>query len=178
MFKLTTHTNRWKFVVASLALIAVAGAGSGIAGSGVAATGGHAKRHGHARLGSRAEAPSPAQLVPFATLSSSLLEESGVTLTETQATPSSAVAVASSGRAAQIASAEMGRTAREIHFAYCNDPGTAPPISEDCWAVSLDPSGFHSHGPVGSAIRDASYLLVLIDPSTGNVLLRQAGGTG
>ena len=53
----------------------------------------------------------------------------------------------------------------EYHYAHCADEQSPAGLSEDCWAVSLDPSGLTSHGPPGAVPQQFTYLLVLLDPT-------------
>jgi hypothetical protein len=97
----------------------------------------------------------------------------GVTLTPAQSHISSDAQVSDAREAAELASSSMGASPLEVGFAHCQSPRWDPPV--DCWVVSLDPTGFHSHGPLGAKIIQATYSIVLIDPQTGRLLLRRAG---
>lgn len=72
-----------------------------------------------------------------------------------------------------------GATVRESFFAHC----VSLNIDQDCWAVSLDPTTFAAKLPgpptnsLSSATRSSlSYLIVLIDPGSGDVLTALWGG--
>jgi hypothetical protein len=153
MRKLNTNIKRWQLGVASLAVL--------IAG-GLAVT--SAVRS--------AGSPPP---ISFAAVAPEVLEAAGINLTEPQ-NPSAPAGSAASGKTAAAAASKAfgGAAVRESHFAHCNVANAAPPIDEDCWAISLDPSGFHSHGPATTTIA-ATYLIVLIDPATGQALLGESG---
>jgi hypothetical protein len=70
------------------------------------------------------------------------------------------------------------RPVREAKFVRCSVANEDPPIDRDCWAVSLAPNELFSHGPPGTKLRPASYLLVLVDPLTSKVMLAQGGAPG
>ena len=73
---------------------------------------------------------------------------------------------AASGRAAARAASRQfgGQKVLEYHYVHCLDP---PGVDEDCWAVSLDPSGPTLNGPAlpgQPAPPKPTYLVVLIYP--------------
>lgn len=113
--------------------------------------------------------------VPFTTVSAAKLALGGITLSPPQNT---AAPTAADGQAAAAAASKFygGRTVLEYHFVHCVDTQKAPALSQDCWAVSLDPTGIAFDGPEGSSTsQDASYLLVLIDPATDSFIEGQSG---
>ncbi len=116
-----------------------------------------------------ANGPGPTPVV-FSDVTPATLESAGIDLTQTtNPAPLSSQEVAESAAASYLNNADI----REAHFAHCSVANVTPPINEDCWAVSLSPAGFVSHGP--SKPMSASYLIALVDPNTGRVLLGEAG---
>jgi hypothetical protein len=107
----------------------------------------------------------------FAAVSASTLASEGIVLTQPSATP--AVPRASADAMAQTLF--PGRAVREAQFVHCLVSNITPAIDQDCWAYSLDPSGFHSHGPSSSTPIPATYLVALIDPASGKLLMAEAG---
>ena len=101
--------------------------------------------------------------VTFTTIPAQKLGAVGIVLTAPQGpTPAAAAGEA----AASEATKALGNKVLEYHYAYCTDSETA--LAEDCWAVSLDPSGLGGGGgtPHTGTPSPASYLLVFIDPGT------------
>ena len=109
----------------------------------------------------RSAGPGPS--VTFSTVPAAKMAVNGITLsTALNATPSAAAGDA----AANAASSDFGgRSVLEYHYAHCVDDQSVPGLSEDCWAVSLDPSGISSDGPPSAEPQQANYLLVLINPT-------------
>jgi len=64
-------------------------------------------------------------------------------------------------------------------FAHCIDVQSVPRLNEDCWAVFLDPGNEMGNGPFGpgSTSQRATYLLVLVDPSTDKVIEAASGSS-
>lgn len=109
-------------------------------------------------------------------VSSAALANSGITLTAASSSlPPANSVVPNVSRALDVATADAGVAARAAEYAHCDDPGMDPPVSQDCWAVSLDPSSFHSHGPDGAKSIQATYAVDLIDPASGRILDRTSG---
>jgi hypothetical protein len=99
-------------------------------------------------------------------VSASLLASHGIAFDEPKAPPPMAEA-----EAAAIASKSGGAVVLESHYAHCRMVSKNPPIDQDCWAFSLDPSRqrftFGSTAP--------TYFVILVDPLSGEVLLREIG---
>jgi len=117
-------------------------------------------------------AGSPPPIV-FAAVPPNVLSANGIDLTAPQGSSTTAAGQAAAATASR---AFGGATVRESHFAHCVDPNLSPAIDQDCWAISLDPSGFHSHPPMGQPAA-ATYLIVLVDSTGGEVLHAQAGNS-
>jgi hypothetical protein len=120
----------------------------------------------------RSSGPNPS--VTFSTVPAAKMAVAGIILSAPQgATPSAAAGDA----AAAAASGDFGgRSVLEYHFAHCVDDQSVPGLSEDCWAVSLDPTGISSNGPPSATPQQqATYLLVLIDP-TNDKFIESASG--
>lgn len=111
----------------------------------------------------------PPARVPFGGVSSSVLAARGLDLTVPTASSSAVAGAAAASAASQTFD---GAAVLESHFAHCVAPGG---VDQDCWAVSLDPSGFHSHPLDGSKPITATYMIVLVDPATGQILHAQDG---
>lgn len=115
-----------------------------------------------------ANSPTP---VIFADVTPSVLSSRGIDLTVPTTT-----APAAAGLAAATAASEAfgGVAVLESHFAHCTAPGG---VDQDCWAVSLDPSSFHSNPMEGSTTPPitATYMIVLVDPTTDHILHSQDG---
>jgi hypothetical protein len=108
--------------------------------------------------------------VDFANATEDVLANQGIELAEPKASPSMGEA-----EAAAIASKAAGGAAvLESRYAYCRMISKHPNIEQDCWAFSLDPSGRRS--TMGGI--PATYSLVLVDPTNGEVLLSQIGWSG
>jgi hypothetical protein len=121
-----------------------------------------------AAMSSRSAEPPP---IEFAAVSSQTLAAAGINLVQTSDAPPIPQAAAE-----RIATAALGGAAsREALFARCDVGNSSPQVHSNCWAVSLDPSSFRSHGPRGSRTMPARYLVALIDPQSGNFLLAEAG---
>lgn len=112
---------------------------------------------------------------PFTTVTPQELAGGGVALTQAQTSPSGAAVAQSVANA--HASAALGQAAvRESHYVHCLDTNEVPAIDEDCYVVSVDASdlpvvaapGFPDPPPMKWAV-------VLVDPTTGNVLVEKAG---
>jgi hypothetical protein len=105
--------------------------------------------------------------VDFTIVSAHVLANHGITLGEPKASPPM-----SKGEAAAIArQADGGGTVLESHYARCRVVSKNPPVDQDCWAFSLDPTRHRL--PLGGTPVD--YTLVLVDPVNGEVLLREIG---
>jgi len=105
----------------------------------------------------------------FRTVSSGKLAAGGITLSA----PHGSIPTSSAGEAAASAASQAfgGNKVREYHYAYCVDTQKVPALAQDCWAVSLDPSGYGGGGtPHTGPASPATYLLVLVDPSDDAVL--------
>lgn len=115
-----------------------------------------------------ANSPAP---VTVADISPVALSSRGIDLTVPTASSSAAAGVAA---AAAASAAFGGAAAIESNFAHCVAPGG---VDQDCWAISLDPSRFHSDPPPGSTTPPitATYMIVLVDPTTDQVLHSQDG---
>jgi hypothetical protein len=108
-------------------------------------------------------------LAPFRTVDPFRLQRAGLTVTEAvSAAPPTGSKVATRKEAGRIGAAKMPGRVIETRFVHCNSP-----ISRDCWVVSMDPSGFASHGPSSTT---ATYAVAVIDPISGKVLRMMAGG--
>ncbi|HLY86279.1 MAG TPA: hypothetical protein VKO84_07195 [Gaiellaceae bacterium] len=62
-----------------------------------------------------------------------------------------------------------GRAVLQGQYAHCTDTEIAPAINQDCWAFSMNPSGMFMT-VTGAA---ATSYLILVDPTSGKVLLDQ-----
>jgi len=114
----------------------------------------------------RSSGPNPA--VSFSTIPAEKLAVNGIILSAAQGAMASD---ASGGAAAEAASSALGgRAILESHYAHCVDTQRVPAVSEDCWAVSLDPQGITSNPPPGAPVQQATYVLVLIDPANDSVI--------
>jgi len=98
------------------------------------------------------------------------LASQGIALAEPKSSPSMDEVEAS----AIASKATGGAAVLESRYAYCRMVSKHPNIDQDCWAFSLDPTGRRS--AIGGT--PATYSLVLIDPSSGEVLLNQIGWPG
>ncbi len=112
--------------------------------------------------------------VAFTHVDVATLAEAGIQLLP--ATSASRIAAVEAEKVAQAAFSQ--RDLRETKFVRCIVANEDPAVDRDCWAVSLVPTELFSHGPPGTKIKAASYLLVLVDPVTRVVLLAQAGAPG
>lgn len=108
----------------------------------------------------------------FSTIPTGKLAAGGITLTAPHGSTPSAAAGRAAARAAGRA---FGEKLLEYHYAYCSDTQHVPPLAQDCWAVSLDPSGHGGGGaPQTGPPSAATYLFVLVDPSTDAVIEGQS----
>jgi len=67
---------------------------------------------------------------------------------------------------------------REEHYVHCVDTWARPQIDQDCYAVSVDPSGVPVLGSALAGLSDpkpATWEVVFIDPSTGAVIDDRGG---
>lgn len=114
-----------------------------------------------------------ARSITFATTSPQKLAAGGISLS---APHGSLLSAAAGEAAAGVASRDFGGDkVLEYHYAYCLDTQDVPSIAEDCWAVSLDPSGLEGGGtPSTGPPSPASYLLALVNPATDTVLVAQS----
>jgi hypothetical protein len=101
------------------------------------------------------------------------LNHVGLTLSPGSAT-SPVVAQASAERAA-LDDAPPGTTVRSSVLKHVTFEAMSPPVERDLWVVSLTPWG-HSDGPPGSHLRQWTYQLVFVDPSTGAIVFGLNGG--
>lgn len=107
--------------------------------------------------------------------SASQAAASGITLSAPQTpTPSAADAEAAIAAASR---AYSDYPLKSYRFAHCVDDQRAPRLDQDCWAVFLNPEGETSSGPAGSQSQKATYLLVLVDPSTDQVIEADSGSS-
>jgi hypothetical protein len=121
--------------------------------------------------GNKSQAP-----LPVGDVAASSLAGAGITLTPASAaTPNAGAVVSTASKALEIAAGDSHVQAKAGEYVHCDDPNAAPPVSQDCWAVSIDPSQFHSHGPSTGTPIQATYAVELIDPATGQVLDRADG---
>jgi hypothetical protein len=146
-----------------LALASLAVAAALVAGAGVVASAGSAPAAG--RTGP------PGAPVGFGAVTAARLSELGIDLHETAARPGRAQA-----QIVTIARDRLGgRTVREARFADCDVANIEPQIHRPCWALSVDPTGFTSHGPIGSKRLTARYVVALFDDASGEFLLAEVG---
>lgn len=163
MRKVTTMQRGTRIAIVSLAILALT---AGVVGAATYVASGDASR--------RADAP--ADLVQFSTVSTALLQSRGLRLTTARSEADQGALVRLSSEAGSLASETMrGSAVREVQFVHCEAPGAQPPVSQDCWVVSLDPSNYGSHGPFGAKPIQATYAVGVVDPSSGRVLIRMAG---
>ena len=100
---------------------------------------------------------------------------SGITLT-TPETPTPPAAEANAAVAAAT-HAYPDHPVVSYQFAHCVDSQRVPRLDEDCWAVFLNPGNEMSSGPPGSKSQKATYLLVLVNPSTDQVIEADSGAS-
>lgn len=114
-------------------------------------------------------ANSPA-VVTVADISPAALSSRGIELTVSATTST----VAAGAAAAVAASNAFDAPVIESHFAHCVAPGG---VDQDCWAISLDPSSFQSGSTPGSTDPpiQATYMIVLVDPASDQILHSQDG---
>jgi hypothetical protein len=106
-------------------------------------------------------------------VSTSVLVREGIHLSRAKVEPS--VSRAAAERTAS--SAEGGDAVRQSVPAHCTVSNTTPTIDQVCWVVALDPSRFHppSNGPPGASPVKMTYVVVLVDWTTGAWLLTEFG---
>jgi hypothetical protein len=97
-------------------------------------------------------------------------------------TPAIAPADAATSGPAAISAAEAFQGAKALteQYMHCSDTSMTPALDEDCWVVSIDPTGMTdpSGGPAPAASGQQQalspaplqYDLVLVDPATGKVI--------
>ena len=112
------------------------------------------------------------------------LAEGGITLLPTMG--SSLISAEAATKAAE--ERFRGRKANEAKFVHCVTTNQDNPLNQDCWIVSLQPDGIFASSPAppsdapvpggASKLKEATYMVVLIDPATSEVLLAQAGAPG
>lgn len=115
---------------------------------------------------------------------SSQLAENGITLS------APVTAVPANGQtAADTASHDFdNRKVISYEFKHCVDVQRVPPVNQDCWAVFLDPSHgavsggpryypstTRSHASTQLTTQQATYFLVLVDPTTDTVIEGASG---
>jgi len=84
------------------------------------------------------------------------------------------VAGGSSNSALATAGQSTGLTALQATYQYCSDPNVHPAIAQDCWVVVMQPGQHFPGAPGEPDPKPATWSLVLVDPSSGNVLERLA----
>jgi hypothetical protein len=119
---------------------------------------------------------------PFRSVTPAELARGGVEVSA--ATPPANLPITAGGAVA-AAKKFQGARALEVHYVRCVDNDKVPKLSEDCWAVSMNPHGIAvPGGPIvllGSGSARArhrptvSYDLVFVNASTGNVIEGTAG---
>ncbi|MDX6480687.1 MAG: hypothetical protein QOG85_1197 [Gaiellaceae bacterium] len=111
----------------------------------------------------------------FSTIPAAKLAPAGITLTAPEGPIPSSAAGETAAKAASNESG--GRAVLEYHYAHCVDSQSANPhVDEDCWAVSLDPTGVVSNPPPGRPAQTATYSLLLIDPANDKFIEWADGG--
>jgi hypothetical protein len=150
---LRTHLTRKRalLVVGALAL-AVGGVSAGVA------------------LSSSSSVGDP---ITVTNVTTSVLENDGLHLTQTDGQP--AVSRAAAEQAASTAN--DGVAVVQSQAAQCNVANADPPVDQVCWVVALDPSSFvpPSNGAPGGSTTDVTYVVSLVDGTTGSVLLTEWG---
>ena len=111
---------------------------------------------------------------PFTSVSAAQLASGGITLSSTTAAiPADA---ASTSTVAQAATAYEGAAVREMHYMHCVDTWARPQINQDCYAVSMDPSGVVVLGsPNMPPPKPATWEIELVDPTTAKVIGDRGG---
>jgi hypothetical protein len=105
--------------------------------------------------------------VDFGNVSAAVLANHGIALGEPQASPTMSETTA----AAVASQALRGAAVLESRYVHCRMASKDPPIEQDCWAFSLDPS--RQRFPFGATL--PTYSLVLVDPIRGEILLHEIG---
>jgi hypothetical protein len=126
-------------------------------------------------------------LVGFNSVSASALEaHNGLMLTAPSDANASDASTEVQSRAEKAANQQYHAAVLESHYAHCVGTG----VSQDCWAIGLDPSNYAKNLPSPAAVGSYSppkltnttpdtkpaYLIALVDPSTGEVLGSVYGG--
>ena len=110
-------------------------------------------------------------VVAFQTVSAAQLAAAGVSLNApTDGGSASAAAVSAQAAATDALQNTESQKVLETHFAHCVDTQMTPTLDRDCWAVSLDPSNVESSPAPGFPAQHATYLVALIDPSSGKFI--------
>ncbi len=114
---------------------------------------------------------------PFANVTASQLASQGVTVSPVA---SPATLPTSATVAANAASAFQGGNQALVQpqYMHCVDTTAQPPLDQDCWVVSIDPSGMTAPGGAvaGTVSSGASssipihWDVVFVDPSSGKVI--------
>lgn len=112
----------------------------------------------------------------FKTVTGTQLANAGFELTPPQAAvPASAVSAAAAAAAASVG--ENNAAVLEVHYQHCTDTWqTTPALSEDCYAVSLDPVGVAGEmpGSLAGPPPTPTWAVALVSPS-GRVMEMRAG---
>jgi hypothetical protein len=110
------------------------------------------------------------------TVTGSQLTDAGIELTPPQEpVPASAVSAAAAGAAASAG--ENNAAVLDVHYQHCTDTWqVSPPLSEDCYAVSLDPSAIAAEMPssLTGPAPTPTWAVALVGPS-GQVIEMRAG---
>jgi hypothetical protein len=121
-------------------------------------------------LGTNARGGS-SSVVTFQTVSAAQLAAAGVSLNApTDGASAATAAVSAQAAAADALQAAPSQKVLETHFAHCVDTQMTPTLDQNCWAVSLDPGNLESNPAPGFPAQHATYLVALIDPSSGKFL--------
>ena len=114
--------------------------------------------------------------VTFSTVPATKLALGGIALSVSTAAVTNSASQSAGAAAAAAASKDFeGRKILEYHYAHCVDTQRVPALSQDCWAVSLDPTGLASNPPAGVPTQPFSYLVVLVDPVTDQTIESVSG---
>jgi len=107
--------------------------------------------------------------VELANVSADVLAARGIALDRPASAPHM-----SEGDAAAIASnACGGKRVLGARYARYRCVARNPPLDQDCWVLSLDPTRFSSTRGIS-----AEYVIVVVDPVSGEVLMRGWGASG
>lgn len=118
-----------------------------------------------ALVASSGRSADPQATVAFQTVPAAKIASGGIVLTPVEGPAPPGVV------GAAAATAVFGqRRVLETHYAHCVDTESPALLNQDCWAVSLDPSGLVSNGPVGATPQTATFLLAFIDPASGKLI--------